>query len=113
MYDSYAVKKTVLFKECQSQTDLQSLKNEKNLTISYPKPMAETFFFVLELSNTGTQILAPLRLFFYPRKLLFILPTNWRYDKVPSHSTCPGFRLHKGKMQKRSCCKNNYTLTDS
>lgn len=36
----------------------------KNLTTPYPKPTAEAFFFVLELSNTRTQILAPLRLLF-------------------------------------------------
>lgn len=85
----------------------------KTLATPYPKPTAETFFFLLELSNVWTQILAPLRLFFYPHKLSFSLPTKRRYDKVPSHSACPCFRLHKGRMQERSCCKNNCASTNS
>lgn len=80
---------------------------------SLPKPTAETFFFVLKLSNPRTQILDQLGLFFYPHKLPFSFPTNWHYNKVPPHSTCPCFRLHRERVQKESCGKNNCAPTGS
>lgn len=77
---------------------------------SLPKPTAEIFFFVLKLSNSWTQIWTSWDYSFIHTSFHSVFLQLWQ---MSPHSTCPCFRLHRERVQKESCCKNNCKPTAS